>query len=74
MSWSSLILASLKMAVSLIQYVNRQQSLEAGQDKAIAQAALAVLEATQYGKDLRARVAQLTDGEADDLWDRMVER
>lgn len=74
MTWTSLILAVLKLATSLIGFANQRSAIEAGQDKEIARAALMVLEATTYGKELRASIAALTDEEADDLWDRMVSR
>lgn len=72
MTWSSFILAALRLALSLTNYLRDKAQLESGQDKEIARAALAVLEATQHGKELRARVASMTDEDADDLWNRMV--
>jgi len=74
MSWSYLILAALKMALSLTTYLRERDLIKAGQDKEIANAALSVLEATRYGKELRVKVASLTDEDADDLWSRMLER
>ena len=72
MNWASFVLAALKLALSLTSYLREKAMLQSGQDKAVAQAALAVLEATDYGRELRKRIASLTDEEADDLWDRML--
>ena len=74
MNWVSLILALLKAATSLTQWLREKQALEAGRDKEIARASLAVLEATASGNELRRRIEAMDDPEAEDLWRRMLEQ
>lgn len=73
MNWVSLIIALLKAATSLTSWLREKQALEAGRDKEIARASLAVLEATAYGNELRRRVAAMEDPEAEALWNKMLE-
>jgi hypothetical protein len=72
MNTASFILACLNLATALTKWVSQRQALDAGQDKEIARAALAVLELTKRGKEIRAAVAAMSDQDADGLWDRMV--
>ena len=73
MSWVSLILATLKAITTLVAYANQRQSMQAGQDKEIARAALSILEATKTGKELRDRIAAMDDQGAEALWSKMVD-
>ena len=72
MNWVSLILALLKLATSLTSWLRQREALEAGRDKEIARASLAVLEATAAGNELRRRIEAMEDPEAEDLWNRML--
>ena len=74
MTWASLILALIKLALSLTTWAREKELLQAGQDKAIATASLEVLEATTAGKELRDRITAMDDPEVDDLWRRMTEQ
>ena len=71
MSWISIILTSLKLLTSLLNYLNDKRLIQAGEDKAVARAALELLEQTAEGKALRDSIKSLSDQEAADLWDRM---
>lgn len=72
MSWGSLALALVQLALTLVAWAKEKQTLAAGQDKAIAAAALQLLEVTEEGRQLRARVMAMTDPEAEALWRRMT--
>jgi hypothetical protein len=71
MSWISLIVTGLKLLTSIMNYLNDKRLIQAGEDRAVARAALELLEKTQQGKELRERVKGLSDQEAADLWERM---
>ena len=71
MSWVSIILTGLKLLTSLLNYLNDKRLIQAGEDKAVARAALELLEQTAEGKALRDSIKSLSDQEAADLWDRM---
>lgn len=73
MSWVSLVLALVKMAVAVQTWINSRQMMQAGQDRAVANAALDLLEQTKVGKELRERIAAMDDPEAEALWRRMTE-
>jgi len=70
-SWVSIILTGLKLLTSLLNYLNDKRLIQAGEDKAVARAALELLEQTAEGKALRDSIKSLSDQEAADLWDRM---
>lgn len=72
LSWASLITTGLKAVLALVNWANRRQLLDAGQDQAVARQALAVLEATEEGKRLRDRIKQMSDSDADKLWNEML--
>lgn len=72
MNWVSLIITLLKLATSLTSWLRERQALEAGRDKEIARASLAVLEATQYGTELRRRIETMEDPSAEALWREML--
>lgn len=71
MSWASLALTGLKLILSLVTWLNAKQMMKAGEDKAIADAALRVLENTESGKRIREYVRGLDDDAATKLWDDM---
>ena len=71
MSWVSIIVTGLKLLTSIMAYLNDKRLIQAGEDRAVARAALELLEKTQQGKELRERVKGLSDQEAADLWERM---
>ena len=73
MTWTNLILPILNLALTLLKFAQQRQLLQAGQDKAIAMAALQVLENTQNGKAIRESVRKLSDTEATTLWDEMLD-
>jgi hypothetical protein len=71
MSWASIILMGLRIVSEMMNYLNDRKLIKEGEDKAIAAAALSLLERTAQGKALRDHVKSLTVAEEDDLWDRM---
>lgn len=72
MSWVSITVAILKFAMTIFTWARDQKLIKAGEDKVVASTALAILEETQHGKELRAHVEKLDDPEAALLWDRML--
>lgn len=72
MSWASIVLGGLKILMSIFEYLNSRQLIKAGEDKAIAAAAMELLERTERGKALRERVRLLTLDEENDLWEAML--
>lgn len=71
MNWIDIILSGVKLAISIMTYLNDRQLLKAGEDKAVARMALELLEQTAEGKALRDSIRGLSDPEVADLWDRM---
>lgn len=71
MNWASLILPVLKLALALFSWAQSRQLIKAGEDAAVAKAALELLDKTEEGKRLRERIRSLSDSEADDLLDRI---
>lgn len=74
MSWASLIVGGLKVLLSVMTYLNERKLIQAGEDKAIAQMALQLVERTEHGKALREQVKAMTPTEEQDLWDRMTKQ
>lgn len=72
MSWVSFIVTLLKLAVSLTGWLKERRQIKAGEDALIASAALAVLEKTQKGKELRQYIDSLGDEDALSVWERML--
>lgn len=73
MSWASLIVAGLKLILSLVNWAKAKELMNAGEDAAVARASLAVLEATAEGQRLRDMLAMYNDAEAEELWKRMLD-
>ena len=72
MSWGSIIASVLGLITSIISLLNSKKMMKAGEDAAVARAALKVLEATDEGKRLYNLVSGLDEVEADSLWKRML--
>lgn len=73
MSWGSIIVSALQIITTLLTWFKQKQWIKAGEDAAIARAALKTLEATEEGQRLYTLVSSLDEVEADDLWKRMIE-
>jgi len=67
-----LILGLLSLASTLATWLRNKQQIDAGYDKAIAQAATEILFTTEAGKKLRDQVRSVTDEDADKLWKDML--
>ena len=72
-TWITIAVTLLKLAHSLVEWLNKRNMLQAGQDQAIAAAALLVFEETEAGKQLREHIENLEEDDALALWDRMLE-
>lgn len=73
--WLNIILALVSAAKAIMQWLHDRQMIKAGEDAAVARAALALLETTQEGKRLRDHVKALeTQADEDALWDRMLKK
>lgn len=76
MSWAtvaSLVLDVIQLSTSFLSWLRTQQALDAARDRELAKAALALLDLTQEGQALRARIARLSDDDSVDLWRKMLE-
>ena len=72
-TWVNLILMLISAAKALTQWLHDRQMIQAGHDKAVAQAAMELLQTTQEGKRLREAVKAIeTPKEEEDLWDAML--
>jgi hypothetical protein len=72
MSWASLALAVVQLAISVLEWSKRREIFAAAQEQESARQALRLLELTEQGRRLRAELAKLTEGEALALWEDMV--
>jgi hypothetical protein len=62
----SIISALLSLANTLFTWAKNQQLIQAGEDKAVAQAALSILRKTEVGKRNMEKVDAMSDDEVDD--------
>jgi hypothetical protein len=67
MSWASVITALLTLAQHLLGWLRDKQLIDAGADAEIARQTLAILEMTEKGKAIKARIDAMSDGELDDF-------
>ena len=72
--WLNIVLMLVQAAQALFGWLRDRQLIKAGEDAAVARAALALLETTQEGKRLRDYVKTLEPTEEDALWDRMLKK
>lgn len=72
MTWASLVVSILKIALAVLGWIKDYRLIKAGEDKAISAAALKILEETQNGKELREHISALDEPETLFLWDRML--
>lgn len=72
-TYAKLILLFLQFANSLVSWGKQAQEFKEAEDAAIGRAALRVLEATSWGKDISERVHALDDDDLDHL-ERELER
>lgn len=68
----SMILTMLKLALAIVTWLQQRKTLQAGHDKAIAEAAANILVTTETGKKLREDSRKATDEDADKLWDELI--
>lgn len=62
----SLILALLNIAHALMGWAREKQLLQAGADAEIARQTLAILEMTEKGKAIKAKIGAMSDPELDE--------
>ena len=67
MSWLAIAKLLLQLTNNIMDWVQEKQLLDAGEDKAIAKASLAVLAKTQAGRDYLAKLQAMTDKQVDDV-------
>lgn len=72
MSWISALPTVLQLVLTILKWAQQKQLLAAGQDQAIAEMSLQILESTKAGKEIRERIRALDDDTADKLWDDML--
>lgn len=73
MSWIGLAISLLKIVADIVGWLRDQRAIDAARDKEIAKTALTLLELTEEGKALRARISAMTDTETEQLWKSMLE-
>ena len=73
MTVAKLVLLTLQLANMLLNWGREARQMQAGEDKAIAKAALAVAKNTEWGKAIEERIDALDDRELDAL-ERDLER
>jgi hypothetical protein len=70
-SWTSLVLALLKLAGLLADWARERDLLTAGADAAIGRAAHETLKATEWGRDIGAKIDAMDKARLDDLTDAL---
>lgn len=65
MSWLSLILTILKVVNAFMDWANREKLMQAGYDKAIAEASAAILKKTAAGRAMMEKVNAMSPEEVD---------
>jgi hypothetical protein len=70
-SWTSLVLALLKLAGLLAGWARERGLLAAGADAAIGRAAHETLKATAWGRDIGAKIDAMDKARLDDLTDAL---
>lgn len=65
LTWVQLALAVLKVVNNIMALVNREQAVREGYDRAVAEAAAAILAKTEYAKDVREKIASMDDAAID---------
>lgn len=63
MSWISLAVNLMKLASLIIGEIRVQRAFNAGEDKAVAEASLAILRKTEQGKQIDAAIAAMSDAD-----------
>lgn len=71
MSWIELALAFLKLTNLLVGWAKDKQQMDAGADRAVAQASVAILNKTQSAKQVMAEVMAMTDSQVDEALKRL---
>lgn len=65
MTWLSAALALLKLAGYILDIVREKQQMDAGADRAIAEASASILAKTAAGKEIMAQVMAMTPEQVD---------
>lgn len=65
MTWLSLIIAVLKVVSAIMDWVNREELMQAGYDQAIAEVSAAILKKTVAGRAMMEKVNAMSDAEVD---------
>ncbi len=73
MSWISALSTLMQLALTILKWTQQRQLLKAGEDAAVAKAALEILENTEAGKELRQKIRALDDDKSNQLWDDMLD-
>lgn len=65
MSWLEIALALLKLANMIVSWVREKQQMDAGHDRAIAEASASILSKTQAAKEIMAKISGMTEAQVD---------
>ena len=71
MIWVNLAIAFLKLANIAVNFAKEKQLMDAGSDRAIAQASANILKKTQAAKEVMAEVMAMTDEQVDEALKRL---
>jgi hypothetical protein len=69
--WADIILAALRLALSLTTWARENRLIAAGKDAAIGQAAKDVLAATAWGNEIGAKIDAMDKARLEDLTDAL---
>ncbi len=73
MRWDLVVTALVQLALGLFDRFQQAGMIKLGQDKEIARAAAALLDRTEEGRRLRAKIDAIPDADLSLLWDRLVD-
>lgn len=73
MRWDLVITGMVQLAGALFERFVQVGMIRLGQDKEVARAAAALLDKTEEGRRLRAKVESMPDPDLALLWDKLIE-
>lgn len=73
MDWAKAVLILLQLANSIASWLREKQAMDAGADRAIAEAAGEVLKRSAFAHEVSSRICTLSNKDLDALADRLGE-
>lgn len=72
MTWLSIALTLMKMAAGIVDYLKSKQLLDAGSDREVAKASLAILKKTEFVKQTKEKIDGMSGADLDVLLDELA--